>query len=603
MELNHEQRKAVEYNGDAVVTACPGSGKTRVLTARVIRGVDELGSLRERVAALTFTNRAADEIRSRLDQEDVPTKNLWAGTIHSFALEWILRPYAPYVETVRHGFSVADEYFCDRLLRDIRKRLSLDQYAEINTLYCRDGKIENASEKSNNAYALYKEELRRSKVIDYNEVLYLAYYALSENPEIAANLGAIFRLFCVDEVQDIQDLQYAILSKIYRESSTHPIMFFVGDANQSIYESLGALTKSPQEISDEFGMAKLEHFELRGNYRSIQRIINYCRLIRPAVALSESRIEDPDEHGYIAFQNKTVHRNDLPEHIACLVRTALDSGIPESEICIVAPQWTHVRSLARQLVEALPDVSFDAPGFSPLHSVRDSVWYKLARLFLTKPVPERIRSRVRCANEVLVDLESLIGSEAPDKINSARRLLRLVNQLQSAETEGMPYLRDLFTQFLEHCEIVIKDHEALCESFEVFFEKAEKRIEEAGEGIPTSIESFQKIFSYPSGVVVNTCHGVKGEEFETVIAFGLLRGYVPHWDVIRNGTEDQANQWASKLLYVVASRAKRQLYLIAEDGHRTKKGVPYQTCALLEAIEFDYDVALLPPGLLRDMHE
>ena len=68
MELNHEQRKAVEYNGDAVVTACPGSGKTRVLTARVIRGVDELGSLRERVAALTFTNRAADEIRSRLDQ-------------------------------------------------------------------------------------------------------------------------------------------------------------------------------------------------------------------------------------------------------------------------------------------------------------------------------------------------------------------------------------------------------------------------------------------------------------------------------------------------------------------------------------------------------
>ena len=120
MELNREQRDAVDCDGDVVVTACPGSGKTRVLTARVIRGVDDLASKRVRVAALTFTNRAADEIRSRLDQQGVPTDHLWAGTIHSFALEWILRPYAPYAETVRRGFSVADEYFCERLLRELR---------------------------------------------------------------------------------------------------------------------------------------------------------------------------------------------------------------------------------------------------------------------------------------------------------------------------------------------------------------------------------------------------------------------------------------------------------------------------------------------------
>lgn len=594
MELNHEQREAVDCDGDVVVTACPGSGKTRVLTARIIRGLDALESTRERVAALTFTNRAADEIRERLDQEGVPTNCLWTGTIHSFALEWILRPYAPYAETIRCGFTVADEYYCDRLLRNVRRQLGMSQYAEINTAYRRDGCIENANATAMEALALYKKDLRLAKLIDYDEVLYLAYRMLVDNTEIAANLGAIFRLFCVDEVQDIQDLQYAILSEVYRVSREQPELFFVGDADQSIYESLGALTKSPEEIEAEFGIQALQHFELVGNYRSTQRIIDYCRLFRPNVAQSDSRIENPSEHGLITFQNQTVHKDSISEHIARMVRAALNDGIPEDEICIVAPQWGHVRSLARQLVEALPDVSFDAPGLSPLYSVRDSVWYKLARLFLTQPVPERIRHRIRCANEVLLDLELLLGSEAPEPISSARRLLRMVNQLESAENDGMPYLRDVFTQFIGQCGIVIDAHKAVRESFDLFFEKAERNLEGAAGGMPASVESFRKIFSHPSGVVVNTCHGVKGEEFDTVIAFGLLNGFIPHWQVIRHGSPEEADQRESKLLYVIASRAKRQLFLIAESGRRTRTNNPYQTCPLLEATEFTYDAIFSP---------
>ena len=102
--LNREQQGAVEHEGNLVVTACPGSGKTRVLTARVIRALGELRSPRERVIALTFTNRAADEIQGRLDEANVDAERLWAGTIHSFALEWILRPYAPYSRCFATGF-------------------------------------------------------------------------------------------------------------------------------------------------------------------------------------------------------------------------------------------------------------------------------------------------------------------------------------------------------------------------------------------------------------------------------------------------------------------------------------------------------------------
>jgi len=92
IELNDEQRDAVGARGNIVVTACPGSGKTRVLTARVVKAIEELGTRQGRVIALTYTNRAADEIIARLDGENIETERIWSGTIHAFALEWIAHP-------------------------------------------------------------------------------------------------------------------------------------------------------------------------------------------------------------------------------------------------------------------------------------------------------------------------------------------------------------------------------------------------------------------------------------------------------------------------------------------------------------------------------
>lgn len=589
MNLNDEQRDAVNCDGNVVVTACPGSGKTRVLTARVIRAVNALGSRRHRVGALTFTNRAADEIRARLDQEGIPSENLWAGTIHSFAIEWILKPYAPYIEEIRNGFCVADEYYCERLLREIKTRLGLPFFADINTAHDREGNVTNASDLTDEALSLYKDGLRGVKLIDYDEVLYFAYKIISSNPEIAANLGSIFRVLCVDEVQDVQDLQFGILSEIFKQTEIPPQMFFVGDEDQSIYESLGALTKSPEEIAEEFGMDEIMHFELVGNYRSTQRIVDYCRYFRPNVPLIESRSVGRLDAGWISFSNQTLDKDDLCEHVAQIVEQALARGTPEKEICILAPRWAHVRAIARRLMERLPEVNFDAPGLSPLYSVRDSVWYKFAKLIFTDPSPDRIRSRNRCAREIVLDLEFLLGSDVPDLICSPRRLLRLLNHLTSDEPGGLQYLREVIAQLLEHCRIDLAAHHALNDSYELFFEKAESRLQDEDAELPTSVESFRKIFSSPSGVVVNTCHGVKGEEFETVIAFGLLRGFVPHWNVIFRGAEGEADQRESKLLYVVASRAKKHLHLIAEEGRRTSSGSRYQTSALLNRIVFAYD--------------
>src|ERR1035437_9455232 len=208
IRLNPEQQDAVDYDGNVVVTACPGSGKTRVLTARVIRGLQELQSSRERVVALTFTNRAADEIQVRLDNEGIPTDRLWTGTIHSFALEWVLRPYAPYCEVTRLGFSVADEFSTNQLLEVLKNEHGLDRFADVNTAYTRSGTSLNNDDVLCEIFEEYKARLHKRKLLDYDDTLFFAYDILTKNPEIAATMGSIVRLVCVDEVQDVQDLHY-----------------------------------------------------------------------------------------------------------------------------------------------------------------------------------------------------------------------------------------------------------------------------------------------------------------------------------------------------------------------------------------------------------
>jgi len=589
IRLNSEQQKAVDSDGNVVVTACPGSGKTRVLTARVIRGLGELESNRHRVVALTFTNRAADEIQVRLDQENVPADCLWAGTIHSFALEWVLRPYAPYCEQTRFGFTVADEFHTKRLLDGLKEDADLSGFTDINTALTRTGAGLNTDGTCRWVFDRYKAALRDDKLIDYEDVLYLAYKMLDGNPDIAATLASIVRLVCVDEVQDIQDLQFGILSRIYLATEAPPSLFFVGDADQSIYESLGALTKTPEEIAAEFGLESITHRRLTGNYRSTQRIIDLYRRFRPSVQAIDSRTDYAQSAGVVTFQDQTVAKEDLPTTIARLVSSSLNEGVPPHEICVLAPHWWHVRSLARSLVALLPAVEFDAPGLSPLHSARDNFWFKVSRLLLTDPSPLRTRTRVRWANEVIRELVALADVTLPENVGTARSLLRTINALSSMETEGIAYLRDTSCQLLMYLGLDLNASEPLQDSFDTFFEKAEARIANADEGIPTDVASFRRLFSHPSGVVVSTCHGAKGEEYETVIAFGLLRGYVPHWSVIINGTNRQAWARESKLLYVICSRAKRRLHLIAESGRRTQRGNSYETATLLKDVMFEYD--------------
>ncbi len=533
ISLNPEQQAAVDVlNGNLVCYRTSWKRKTRVLTARVIRALRELASRRERVVALTFTNRAADEIQARLDDANVDAGCLWAGTIHSFALEWILRPYAPYNDTLRNGFAIASEFYTEQLLEGLKTNANMGVFDEVSSHLTRTGEQLNRTDQARAVFEQYKGALRDNHLIDYDDVLYLGYRLLVDVPEIAQTLASIIRVVCIDEVKDIQDLQYGIVSMISKAAFVPMTLFFVGDENQSIYESLGAMTKSPEQIAAEFGLDEIGHIELTGNYSSTQRIIDLYRQFRPTVPLIESRTSYSAETGVVTFDNQSIALDNLSAAIARRITDAIADGIPTHEICVVAPQWTLVRAIARRLVNELPEVDFDAPGLSPLHSSRENFWFKIARLALTVPTPKRTRTRMRWAKEALTDLRSIAQISLAEVIATPRRLLRVINSFSSEETEGLAYLRDIFGQFLQAIHLDVESCMALKEAHDGFFGKAERHLAGAIDALPTGVDSFRRLFSHPAGVVVNTCHGVKGEEYETVIAFGLLRGYVPHWNAV-----------------------------------------------------------------------
>ncbi|QGG55029.1 UvrD-helicase domain-containing protein [Paenibacillus sp. B01] len=576
--LNPEQQRIIDMEGNILVTACPGSGKTRTLTRKIAH---ELSTIERKkfLIALTFTNRAADEIQSRIDLMNIETSQLWTGTIHSFCLEWIIKPYAGYHDKTKNGFTVIDEHRQEALLSRLKEDYGLRYYDGVNTKFNRSGDVLNVTQSKRDIVIEYHNYLESNKLIDFDMILYIAFQILTERPQIAKTLSSLFPRIFVDEYQDTSDLQYGIIGKIVSCGNGITRVLFVGDPDQAIFDTLGGVAKSLGEIVEEIGGYSITHCNLSGNYRSSQRIIDLYRTFQltdlEITALGEtSRVQ-----GEITL-NDVVDVDSLTEEIASLINRSIQKGIPMNEICVIAPQWMLLIPMARRLKILLPHIDFDAPGLSPLPRRAENFWFKVARLFLTEPQPSLYMNRIRWANEVLREMNQFTGS--PYDLEP-RGLLKIINSIHSHQYDGELFLRESFSEFLQKLKIQLADHHLLEEHYNAFFNGLKQRLQKELSLSSLDISSFRTMFKQHKGVVVNTCQGVKGEEFTTVIAFGLLEGLIPHFSLRNNS---QASEESSKkLLYVICSRAKKNLHLISEVGRKYNTEINKQ----LRDLNYNFD--------------
>jgi DNA helicase-2/ATP-dependent DNA helicase PcrA len=564
-DLNTEQENAIYEENSVIIIACPGSGKTRTLTYKIAYELSRLKSEKEYIIAITYTNAAADEIKERIELLGVDISQLWIGTIHSFCLEWILRPYSLYLDELKEGFRVLNSYESEEIISSL-----CEPFKEQNVTYYDCSFIAKKGE-----YILtsstpakqtiiesildkYFEILKINKQIDFEQILFYTEKLLKKKKIINNILSKIFPFILIDEYQDTKEIQYSIISSILAANKGISKVLFVGDPNQSIYESLGGYPMHKSDIEALLNFP-LTQYSLSLNYRSSKRIINYFDYFKTFNNVIIPSGKDKEYNSVITF-NQTIGKENLVEEIVRLILYNInEKGISPNEICIAAPQWIHLASLTRNLMIKLPEYSFDGPGMAPFSRDIDNFWYKLSKIVLTEPSPNMYIRRLRWSKEILQDFNN-----AGVTISiSHKNFLKLCNSISLDEEDGLEYLKLVFADICFSLKIDISLFSMLQEHYNSFFNSSKNRIErlvKEGNEFIGSIENFRKVFKQREGITVSTIHGVKGEEYDTIIGFALLKDYVPHF-TDKNGVIN-----SKKMIYVLASRARKNLHLISERG-------------------------------------
>lgn len=552
--LSDEQKRVVESDKNIILTACPGSGKTRTLTYRLAYQTVNSPLSNKLNIAITFTNRAANEIENRLIDMGIESSNVWTGTIHQFCMRYIIQPYSMYSKRLFKGYTIIDEYVKDKYINGIKEELGI--------------KIDYYENPLTNCHILkaYNEKLRKNKEIDFDMILKYSNLLLEENSFISENIASLINCIFVDEFQDTNELQYLILSKIFKANKSIIIMF-VGDINQAIYGTLGGCAKSKSEL-DILYDTDFSEMSLTGCYRSTQRIVNlYKRFeIKETGVVSVSNIKN--EEG-IAKYNYKISKDDLINKIATIIKTELANGIKAEDICILEPQWYGLFNLSKQLRSLLPDVSFDSPDISPIKYDPLNPFYLIAQL-LFMPKGEKTYLKKKIANELISIFKNEFNLVISENIINYD-IITAINCCRNIDSDGINCFRAAISSVFSLLEIDIQSEDSLSNMQIHYFEKINDRIEKYQ--LEKSYESISKYFCERQGIVISTIHGIKGEEYHTVIAFDLLNGKLPNWNIICNHDSTFRQIEANKLLYVLCSRAKKNIYLFSETGRTTKKGV------------------------------
>ncbi len=589
-DLNKEQKDAILENESLLLIACPGSGKTRTLTYKIAYELSRLKSKKEYIIAITYTNKAADEIKERVEILGVDIKQLWIGTIHAFCLEWILRPYSLYLNELKNGYKILNSHDSEILFIELCKpyknpkitHWDLGYYATTTGyhLSCLDT---NKKESLEQILSDYHHHLSENHQIDFEQILHYSYKLLKEKSIINSILSNIFPFILIDEYQDTKEIQYHIVSSILKAGKGTSKTFIVGDPNQSIYETMGGFPMAKSELEGLLGFELKDEYTLSSNYRSSTRIVKYFDHFKTYENQIEPEWEFKEYKSLISYNN-ILPKSELMTEIARLIILNIeDYNISSNEICIAAPQWVHLASLTRGLMIKLPNISFDGPGMAPFSRDIDNFWYKISRIVLTEPSPNLYIRRLRWANEVLSELFAA-GVDTSNITNKS--FLKFCNSITIEEEDGLKYLILFFAKICDYIKIDLKTFPSLEDHYRSFFESSKARItrlKKEGSDTIGSIVNFRKVFKQRDGVRISTIHGTKGTEFDTIIGFGLLDSWVPHFSDKINGSVN-----SKKMLYVLCSRARKNLHLISEKERNVNYYNPEGLMPTPHLIEYTY---------------
>ncbi|MGA7616982.1 MAG: UvrD-helicase domain-containing protein, partial [Thermoanaerobaculia bacterium] len=597
--LNPQQRAAVTHGeGALLVLAGAGSGKTRVITHRIAWLIAEGGVDPASILAVTFTNKAASEMLSRIEQL-IPRGNSkpTIGTFHSTSLR-MLRRYADRLGYTR-SFAIYDTADQLALVRRILKELSLadDAFPPRNVL-SRISRAKNELtgpaefEKENvdffgsrvaGVYRLYQKYLKKFDAMDFDDLIGNYVELLRKHPNVRDSIRSRFRHVLIDEYQDTNHAQYQLIKLLTGEGGN---VMAVGDEDQSIYRFRGADISNILNFERDFPGAAV--VKLEQNYRSTGNILDAATgVVEQNVARKGKTLFTEGGEGekvrVVTCETEREEAKFVVERIL-----ALRSEIPLREFAVLFRTNAQSRPFEEELLGLnLPYVVVGGMKFYERAEIKDILsYFRLTIHPHDDPALERvINSPTRGIGDVTVkaiaekaaeegsSLWTVIEGEMPFLSERARRAVaafrEIVHDLQRAVSNPLPeffdylLLRTDYRRSLEESKDPQDD--ARLENLEELMNSAREFWEaNPGATLGDYIDSVSLVsdvdqYDDQKGVTLMTLHAAKGLEFRVVFLAGMEQGLLPH---AQSKDEEAGIEEERRLCYVGMTRAREQLYCI-----------------------------------------
>ncbi len=572
--LNDEQRKAVEYSeGPSLVLAGAGSGKTRVLVNKAVYLVQEKGINQASILMITFTNKAAGEMKKRIQTMLPKVKGRmsdlgFVGTFHSFCAR-LLRQEG-------HAIGIDSRFliFTDDDQKDLMKHVlkKLDIAKPLPSFFL--NKISDAKnqlippESFLSVYSYYKagtvaevyyeyqKELLAQRALDFDDILFYACKLLKTHPDVAHRYAKEFPYILVDEFQDTNVAQYELVRHLGVHTKNITV---VGDFSQAIYSWRGADIRNLERFSKDFPDAKV--FSLEENYRSSQSILDYAysKIIEnqthPILKLYTEK-----KAGEEVIEYEAENEEEEADYIATSIQSAVSQqstkvAIDQSLIDVYQDFAVLYRTNAQSRVieeiflkRGIPYVLYGGTRFYERKEVRDLLAYlrllvNPEDLVASDRVKKLGKRRWEAFRSYYPELSSQANEFAPDLMISAvldkTKYLDFFDAQDPDDASRIENIREL--------QAVASTQTNLTDFFErIALVESEYGVSAGKRGRPTR------------GVKLMSLHAAKGLEFDTVFIIGLEEGILPH---VRSLEDMHALEEERRLFYVGITRARHRLFV------------------------------------------
>jgi DNA helicase II / ATP-dependent DNA helicase PcrA len=542
-----QQVAAQALVGPTCILAGAGTGKTRTVTHRIAYGIATGHFAANRVLALTYTNRAAGELRSRLRSLGVGAVSV--RTFHAAALAqleyfWpqlvgvpapsILDSKAKMIGQAAKSLSInLDNAALRDMASEIEWRkysmLSMDEYSQLADSRPKVAGL--SFQKNIEIQKIYEQEKIRAQKLDWEDVLVLTLGLLKAEPRALAHVQSQYRFFTVDEYQDISPLQHALLDQWLGD---HAELCVVGDPNQTIYSFTGASSEFLRDFADRFPGANV--VDLTTNYRSTQQIVSFANRLTSDAQLGAS-LEAAGPFGVPPQIVKYDSAQAEAKAVALVISEAIQSGVSKSEIAVLYRINNQSEVLERALDEL--GINYQLRGgerFFSRPEIKSAV--QLIRAEALSPVSKPLHQAVS-------DIVRSLGWQAskPTEVGVVASKWEALNSLLSM-LDDLPEGAGIKEFALELADRAHSQHEPTTEA-----------------------------------VTLSTIHAAKGLEWPLVFIVGVNEGYLP----ISYAKSVMAIQEEKRLLYVGITRAMRELRLSYASFDSSRERSPSRFISLLQA--------------------